>query len=335
MLTNSVLKYHYHPAKGWLNDPNGLSFFKGKYHLFYQHNTDTEYPVSDNMVWGHTVTEDFLHYEELPVAIPKGDSYDSNGVWSGTATVADGRLYCYYAGISEDHKQTINLAYSDDGVHFEKYDGNPVIADYPADGSEDFRDPAVMTNGGYVYLAVASADKKKKTGNVLLYRGTDMTSFEYCGVLAEYENCVYCECPSFIRDGDSYILSVSVCPYGKPHYFEVMRGTFDGVRFTPVIVSHFQKGPDEYAGQIFRAPDGRIILISWISGWDYRPRKKCIGALSVPLEIREKDGKLTAYPVKEVTHLVSHDGCIKDAYITEKFVNGGEEVFITIDKSNL
>lgn len=334
MLSNSTLRYHYHPEKGWLNDPNGLCFFKGKYHIFYQHNTDTEYPVADRMVWGHAVTTDFLHFEELPVAVSTGESYDCNGVWSGTAAEKDGRLYCYYAGISETHKQTVNLAFSDDGLHFEKYAGNPVIPDFPADGSNDFRDPAVLTDGDNVYLAVASADKKKKTGNVLLYKSRNMTDFSYVGVLTEYEDCVYCECPSFVRDGDRYILSVSVCPNGKPHYFEVLRGDFDGKTFLPETVSHFQKGPDEYAGQIFHAPDGRNILISWVSGWDYRTEEKCIGALSIPLEIKAKDGKITAYPVREVAHLVDGD-CITDDYITEKYINGGEEVHITIDKARL
>lgn len=335
MLSNSTLKYHYHPEKGWLNDPNGLSFFRGKYHFFYQHNPETEYPQSDKMVWGHAVTEDFLHFEELPPAITPGTDCDANGIWSGTAVEKDGRLYCYYAGISREHKQTVCLAYSDDGLHFEKYPGNPLIPDFPADGSSDFRDPAVLIDGGTVYLAVASADREKKTGNVLLYRADNMTDFTYAGVLAEYAGCRYCECPSFVHDGDKYLLSVSVCPFDRPHYFEVMRGDFDGRKFTPETVSHFQKGPDEYAGQIFHAPDGRNILVSWVTGWDCQPREKCIGALSLPLEVKERNGRLTAYPVREVAHLISPDGTVKDDYVTERFVNGGEEVYITVDKDRL
>lgn len=334
-LSNSTLKYHYHPHKGWLNDPNGLSFFKGKYHVFYQHNTDTEYPVSDNMVWGHAVTGDFLHFEELPPAITKGSTYDANGIWSGTAVEKDGRLYCYYAGISAEHKQTVCLAYTDDGINFVKYPGNPVIPDFPPDGSSDFRDPAVLIDGDTVYLAVASADKEKKTGNVLLYRARNMTDFEYCGVLIEYENCIYCECPSFVHDGEKYLLSVSVCPVDRPHYFEVLKGSFDGSKFTPETVSHFQKGPDEYAGQIFHAPDGRNILISWVTGWNYQPKEKCIGALSVPLEVTEKDGRIRAYPVKELSHLISDEGVISDGYVTERYVNGGEEVYINVNVSQL
>lgn len=330
MLSNNQLKYHYHPKKGWINDPNGLCCFRGEYHLFYQHSPDCETPREQPMHWGHCTTTDFINYSEQPEALYPDKDYDCGGVWSGTAVSYNDKLYLYYASIDKEGRQTISIATSEDGIHFEKYAKNPVISVIPEDGSRDFRDPAVLITENGKYLAIASADRKKNTGNVLLYKSENLLNWEYVGVLIEYENCVYCECPSFVRDGQEFILSVSVVPHEKPHYFEVMKGSFDGKTFTPRLISHFQKGPHEYAGQIFRDDKNRNILISWIPGWEFQPKEKCIGCLSIPLEITEKDNKLLAYPVDELKHLIDKNGCITDGYIREEYINKGEEVGITL-----
>lgn len=331
-LTNAALQYHFHPQKGWLNDPNGLSYFGGQYHIFYQHLPCSEYPNGDAMHWGHAVTTDFLTYRELTPAICPDMPYDAGGVWSGTAIEKDGMLYAFYASVDKNGRQTVSVAYSEDGEHFEKYPGNPVISVYPPDGSADFRDPAILFENGTYYLVIASADKKKGTGNLLLYSSSDVFRWEYKGVLREYEDCRYCECPSFVKCGSRYILSVSVCPNHARHYFEVMCGSFDGKTFRADTVSHFQKGPDEYAGQIFHAPDGRNILITWIPGWEYQPKEKCIGCLSLPLELKVTDKAITAYPIKEVQGLIGEDDTVTDAYIREEYLRGGEEVVITVLK---
>ena len=204
MLTNVDLLYHYHPLKGWINDPNGLSYFGGSYHFFYQHLPGSEYPDGSSMHWGHCVTNDFLHFTELPPALSPDQPYDVGGVWSGTATEIDGVLYLFYASLDASGRQTISVAFSDDGRHFEKYAGNPVIREYPPDGSADFRDPAVLVCGERLYLVIASADKTKGTGNLLLYTGDGPFRWTYVGVLREYENCKFCECPSFVTAGDGY-----------------------------------------------------------------------------------------------------------------------------------
>ena len=328
MLTNSALKYHYHPVKGWLNDPNGLCDFGGLRHVFYQYCPDSETPSVAK--WGHAITKDFLNWQELSVAIDTDMPYDANGVWSGTAIVKDGRMYAFYASRDGDRKQAISVAFSDDGIHFEKYSGNPIISEYPPEGSADFRDPAVMEFDGRYYMLVGSADTRKGSGTLLLYESFDLLAWNYSGVLREYPDCYSCECPSFVRMDGGVIVAVSNRPKSGGHYFEVMYGQFDGRRFEPQIVSHFQKGPDEYAGQIYRDEKGRAVLISWISGWQYQPKEKCIGCLSLPLEFTIADGRIKAYPVEEVRHLIGPDGCVTDAYIKETYVNGGEEVYIEL-----
>lgn len=329
MLSNEILRYHFHPQKGWLNDPNGLSYFNGQYHVFFQYRPNCEY-AEGPVCWGHAVTGDFLHYQELEPALLPEERYDVGGVWSGTAAAADGMLYLYYASVDENGRQTISMASSPDGVHFTKHPHNPIIRDYPPDGSENFRDPAVLFENGVGRMVIASADTRKGTGNLLLYTSEDMEHWRYAGVLAEYENCEFCECPSLVRAGEGYILSASVCPREGSRYFEVMYGHFEGVRFVPQIVSHFQKGPDEYAGQIFTAPDGRNILISWVSGWDYQPKEKCIGCLSLPMEVIVEQGEIRAFPISEVRHLLDGNDTLIDGYVKESFVNKGREVHIEL-----
>ncbi|MBO4327129.1 MAG: glycoside hydrolase family 32 protein [Clostridia bacterium] len=330
MLTNNSLKYHFHPAKGWINDPNGLSYFKGKYHIFYQNQPDVEYPCS-TAIWGHAVTENFRDYEELPPALVNDRPYDRLGVWSGTAIEYGGMLYAFYASVTEQGRQTISVARSEDGFHFEKYAGNPVVSEHPAETGNNFRDPAVMKDGDRVYMVVASADTERHSGTLLLYVSDNCFDWKYIGVLREYPGARFCECPSFIKYGEGYILSVSV-DTGNGHYFEVLYGNFDGLRFAPEIVSHFQKGPDEYAGQIFLAPDGRAILMSWIPGWQYQPKQKCIGCLSLPLELTVDNAsrEILAYPIAEVRDLVSADGTVNDAYVKETYVDRGREVYIEL-----
>ena len=358
----AFLKHHYSPSKGWINDPNGLVWFDGYYHLFYQHSPGFEDPWHEPMHWGHARTKNFSDWEELPVALYPDMPYDCDGCWSGTAIVKDDVLYLYYASIRLDEfgerVQTVSVAYSKDGINFTKYHGNPVIASYPADGGPDFRDPAVAFIDGRLYCVMATGHRETAKGRLLLYEGSSMYDFEYRGIMMEWDNCEFTECPSFMAIGDKCLLSVSVCPLDKPRYFQVMAGSFaDGV-FVPEIVNEADRGPDQYAGQIFKDIYNRAIMITWIPGWDYIGfAKNDIGCMSVPREIVVRDNKIFSYPVRELQHLLKSsdealdvnesgfcikrkdreavefkgDSCsvevIRDEYIMEVFVNKGERVY--------
>ena len=350
--------YHYKPQKGWINDPNGLVYFNGYYHLFYQHAPHFETPWKESMHWGHARTKDFLVWEELPVALYPDKPYDKKGCWSGTAIVKEDILYLFYASITEDNAQTVSVAYSKDGIHFEKYPGNPVIDRYPEDGGPDFRDPAVAYIDGKYYCVMATGHPETKTGRLLIYASDNLTDWEYVGIMAEWENAKYTECPSFMQAGDKVLLSTSVCPLEERHYFRIMYGKFENGAFQMEISSDVDKGPDQYAGQIFKDHKGRCIMMTWIPGWSYIGyAKNDMGCMSVPRQIFTKNGKVYGYPVEEVQHLlkdsdeavkmtedgfiierknresVVHRGTatdikiIRDSYILEVFVNGGETVY--------
>ena len=361
------LKYHFRPEKGWINDPNGLVFFDGYYHVFYQHAPDYEIPWQQPMHWGHARTRDFLHWEELPIALAPDCDYDVSGCWSGTALVKDGILYLFYASITPPQEgstirtQTVSVAYSTDGIHFEKYKNNPVIAHFPKEGSADFRDPAVCMVGDTCYCVMATGNPESRTARLLLYKSDDLFTWDYLGIMSEWQEGRWTECPSFVPADDKYLLTVSVSLLGQKPYFSAMYGSFrDGI-FTPEYTAEVDKGPDQYAGQVFHDPKGRNILISWAPGWRYKGyTDHDVGHMSVPRELKLTDGRITAYPIEELHHLLAdedpalkrtEDGfavertdrppliyrgeirdlkILRDGYLMEIFVNGGEEVYTVL-----
>ena len=355
----SALRYHYATAKGWINDPNGLVWFKGYYHLFYQHAPHFETPWHESMHWGHARTKDFVRFEELPVALCPDQPYDRDGCWSGTAVVKDDVLWLFYACIREG-TQAVAAAFSADGVHFEKYAGNPVIPSFPPEGGPDFRDPAVCFADGRYWCVMASGNRERHTAVLLLYESDDLLHWQYRGVLREWENAKFAECPSLVKAGDRYLLAASVCREDG-HAFSVAFGRFADGRFTVETEGEVDKGPDQYAGQIFADPHGRALLISWIPGWSYAGyREKDLGCLSVPREVTCEGGVIRAYPAKEVRQLLTESDpavirteegfriprqgradveyrgeirdlkILRDGYVAEVFVNGGEEVYTAL-----
>ncbi len=351
-------KYHFKPKKGWMNDPNGLVYFKGYYHAFYQHAPNHETPFVEHMTWGHARTKDFITWEELPVALLPEYPYEAQGCWSGTAIVKDDVLYLFYASVTDrdgrrHRKQTVSVAYSTDGINFTKYEKNPVIEDYPVDGSEDFRDPAVFFDNGKYYCVMASGQPDILKARLLLYESDNLLTWNYIGIMYEIANAKVTECPSVVKYGDKFLVAMSVLAVDN-HYFTVACGDFKDGIFTPDFDYNFDKGPDQYAGQAFMDKDGKPIILSWVPGWSYNGfAEKNIGCLSLPRELSVKDGKVCAYPVAEVCHLlcdtdpavtmtedgftiarckgdVVHKGevrdikMLRDEYILEVFVNGGE-----------
>ena len=354
------LKYHYKPTQGFINDPNGLVYFNGYYHLFYQYWPKHERPWQEPAHWGHARTKDFLTYEELPIALVPETFYDAAGCWSGTATVKDGVLYLVYTSMmpTEDggSRQTVSVAYSRDGEHFEKYAGNPVITEVPADGGPDFRDPAVACIDGRYYLVMASGNPEADEARLLLYTSSDLFSWDYIGVMAAWENARYNECPSLVPMADGVLLTASVVTH-QGNYFSATFGDFCKGNFTSRVSGRADRGPDQYAGQAFQAPDGRALLIGWMPGWEYVGyREKDVGCLTLPRELFVRDGRMCVRPAREVAHLLSdsdpavlrtetgftvlrerghwdYEGEVRDmkiltdGYVMEIFINDGEGVF--------
>lgn len=135
--TTFIPERHFVPEIGWINDPNGFVYFKGEYHLFYQFNPYES--VWGPMHWGHAKSKDLVNWEHLPVALAPDKDYDKDGCFSGSAIVKDDTLWLMYTGniVNEDGsvRQVQNMAYSTDGIHFEKIAQNPVATEELAGGS--------------------------------------------------------------------------------------------------------------------------------------------------------------------------------------------------------
>lgn len=298
------LKYHFEPEKGWINDPNGLVYFNGMYHAFFQHNPHA--PKWGQMHWGHAVSKNLIDWEELPIALyPDKDYENTGGCYSGSAIVHDGMLYLFYTSVSQELNQTQSVAFSKDGVTFEKYENNPVIRHFPVDGSSDFRDPKVTEIDGTFYMVCGSG--KDGIGKILLYSSTNLLEWNYVGVLFEGKEfgCVL-ECPDFFPFQDKYILMFSQIGRSTRSTMFVY-GDFDGKNFRPISFHTPEIGPHFYAPQTFSDALGRRIVIGWLYSWQKKLDEgvEYAGALSIPREIKMRDGKISTFPVSEAANLLT------------------------------
>ena len=274
-------KIHFTPEKGWMNDPNGLVFYQGKYHLFYQH--DPHSLVWDTMHWGHAVSDDLMQWEHLPIALFP----DEIGViYSGSCFVdtdnvtgwgSDGKpaLLAFYTSHKMDTSRECQcLAYSTDGVSFQKYEGNPII---PGKDHTPARDPQVFRNtilGGYSMVLT-----REKC--VEFYRSSNFISWAKTGEfrLPDYALHGMIECPCMFCTDGKYVLMLSMdvpeSEYEKfpeeavPHarVMQYFTGSFDGMCFAAdpsqkeVLLVDY--GPDFYAGTIFSNVKDTI-LMAWL-----------------------------------------------------------------------
>ncbi|MBB6055951.1 glycoside hydrolase family 32 protein [Tolumonas osonensis] len=305
---------HFTPAFGWLNDPNGLVYKDGEYHLFYQY-----YPgdsVWGPMHWGHAVSHDLLSWTHLPIALAP----DELGMcFSGTATVDTGDksglfggndgLLAYYTIAAEklpedvDFPQSQGLAYSsDNGRHWTKYSGNPVI---PNPGLQDFRDPKVFWyEPGQHWVMVVTLGQQ-----IGIYYSDDAKNWVFSSVFGEghgaHDERAW-ECPDLFEinvEGSTdsrWILIVGVQreAYAGGSGTQYFVGRFDGKRFVndnpPETVLWLDHGRDFYATQTWAdipQSDGRRIALGWMSCWPYAnhlPTHSWRSAMSMPHELTLK-----------------------------------------------
>jgi beta-fructofuranosidase len=175
-------QYHFLPPANWMNDPNGLIYWKGRYHLFYQYNPNG--PFWGTIHWGHAVSTDLVHWTDWPVALaPTPGSAAENGCWSGCAVNHDGVPTLIYSG-DRDGKQRACIATSVDDLRtWQKYEGNPVIPDAP-EGLDlnAYRDHCVWCEDGIWYQVIeqgskAWAARRCSIGPAICGRGTTCTRF--------------------------------------------------------------------------------------------------------------------------------------------------------------
>lgn len=319
---------HFTPEAKWMNDPNGMVYYEGEYHLFYQYYPDST--VWGPMHWGHAVSSDMIHWEHLPIAIypdSLGWIFSGSAVidWNNTTKLGkDGKpamiaIYTYHNSVMEKEGrndfQYQGLAYSlDKGRTWSKYDKNPVL---PNPGIRDFRDPKVSWDEEHkkwiMILAVVDHTEIYSSDNLLTWKKES----EF-GRNVGAHGGVW-ECPDLFpmkdSDGQSkWVMLVSMNP-GAPNggsgtqYFV---GDFDGKTFksTQKLAKWIDYGKDNYAGVTWSdvpKSDGRRLFLGWMNNWQYArdiPTEIWRGAATLPrsLELVSENGEyyIASHPIKEL-----------------------------------
>lgn len=314
--------FHLTGTVGWINDPNGFSFYKGAYHLFYQNNPyDTRW---GSIHWGHAKSADMLHWQRLPMALAPDETYDGAGCFSGSAVeLPDGRHMLMYTGVERVTREdgtTADLQAQciawGDGVDYEKYEHNPVIAakDLPAGATDiDFRDPKLWQEPDGTFRAVMASDRGDGSGQILLYGSPDGKQWELLSVLDQSDHQLgrMWECPDFFPlDGQQVLITspMHMEPQGLEfhtgHNVMALIGAFENNRFHRELVQNVDYGLDFYAPQTTLAPDGRRILVGWMQNWatsTFVPAgAKYYGQLTLPRELSLKNGRLCQWPIREL-----------------------------------
>ncbi|TCV93345.1 levanbiose-producing levanase [Luteibacter rhizovicinus] len=335
---------HYTPARNWMNDPNGLIWHDGVYHLFYQYNPSASH--WGNMSWGHATSSDLVHWKEQPVAMANNTReeifsgsivFDKRNT-SGLAVNGKPALVAVYTSVfkegsgHESGVQAQSLAYStDNGRTWKAYAKNPVLTLRPE--SKNFRDPKVSwyAPGGYWLMTTVVADAHV----VKIYKSSNLIDWEFLsdfGPAGVAGNGVLWEMPDLFPlplDGDAnrpmWVMLVNINPgsIAGGSGVQYFVGTFDGKTFNaenlPVqgadLSEHrwLDHGADYYAAGTFAdAPDGRRVTIAWMSNWDYAdrvPTSPWRGAMALPrdLALRTIDGvpRLVSTPAREYLALVN------------------------------
>ncbi|CAN1748073.1 Acid beta-fructofuranosidase [Linum perenne] len=182
MLSWQRTAFHFQPEKNWINLITGPLFYKGWYHFFYQYNPNA--PVWGDIVWGHAVSRDLIHWLHLPLAMVADQWYDINGVWTGSATILpDGNLVMLYTGSTNESVQVQNLAYPADHadpllLNWVKYPGNPVLFPPPGIHIKDFRDPTTAWRTPEGKWRITIGSKVNRTGIALVYDTEDFINFD-------------------------------------------------------------------------------------------------------------------------------------------------------------
>ena len=270
------------------------------------------------------------------MALAPSETYDNHlrgGCFSGSAIEHDGKLYLMFTGATNEGKgneQTQCIAYSEDGIHFEKYAGNPVLIAPEGVPTDCFRDPKVWKHEDTYYMVCgASRDNK---GQALLYRSKDMIHWTYFNVLAESrgEWGYMWECPDFYPMGDKYVLTFSPMGAGE-HTSVYLVGDFDYLtgKFCCHVSGEIDWGLDYYAPQSFLAPDGRRIIVGWSNEWEWMPlwkdwgptyKEGWCGFFNIPREVRmRKDGTLQFLPIREVETIRENPKRIAELAVSEEY----------------
>ncbi|XP_026745599.1 uncharacterized protein LOC113506951 [Trichoplusia ni] len=315
-------RYHLAPPYGWMNDPNGFCVFNNEFHLFYQFNPESSQDPGIAH-WGHARSADLFHWEHLPIAMYPDRSFDKTGVFSGSALIENRTMYLFYTGNVNfpnqypERVQRQALAFSKDGVHVEKYEGNPILK--AENRQPHIRDPKVWKHGNTYYMVLGNSYNNHTVGRVLLYTSKDLVSWTEASILGESDGSMgyMWECPDFFELGGKFVLLFS--PQGLEPRGDKYRnlyqtgyivGNFDyeSKLFTPLTeFMELDHGHDFYATQTTLDTRGNRVVVAWFDMWEqnYPDQQDGFnGQMTLPRYLYlTRDFRLLQKPVRQVSNI--------------------------------
>ena len=318
-------KYHIQGIVGLINDPNGFSQFKGKYHMFYQWN-----PLGTNhknKTWAHSVSSDLLHWERMKTALRPDTWYSKDGVYSGSAIVDDEKLSLFYTGNVKDadgNRESYQcLAVSSDGENFERWE--PSIVNQPDGYTRHIRDPKIWKKNGKFY-AVIGIQSEDLEGKAVLYSSENIKDWKFEGEIAGANHGkikdfgFMWECPDYFQLKDKKTEEIKDLLVFSPQGLEpegdlynnkyqtgYLFGKLDYEKTEFEILSDFveiDRGHDFYAPQSMEDDKGRRIIVGWMGIPEEEDfptvKNEWIHCLTLPRELKVIDGKLYQLPIKEM-----------------------------------
>ena len=323
------LNFHVMPETGWLNDPNGAIQFNGVYHIYYQYVPRN--PLGGATSWGHKTSKDMVHFKQEPIFMSPDQTFDVDGVYSGSGIEKDGKIHFFYTGnvkqpgdydyIYNGREQNVVHVISKDGFEIERREVVIPHADFPKGYSDHIRDPKLLEKDGMYYM-VLGARTEDNLGSILVYTSEDLENWNYHGTLIDgkEEEGYMWECPDFFELKDESILILSpqgILPerykYNNPHVAGYLIGEADWaqVKFNPTTDFHeFDRGFDFYAPHTFEDDQGRRIMWSWMGIGDTMPEytnptiaRGWQHALTLPRELVLENDQLYQRPLEEYKKL--------------------------------
>lgn len=293
--------FHFTAAEGWINDPLGVTWKDGQYHLFYQY-VPGRTTWASNCHWGHATSPDMIAWTEKGVAVAPGDGDD--GVWSGSiVTGADGAATMFYTSVTEPDLGigTVRTATPDD-ASWNSWTKGPKLMTAPDLGVVAYRDPFVFRDGEQWRMFVG-AGLEGGTAAAVSYSSADLSEWTLDGIAAQRDGAdtepvwtgTMWECPQLFEIDGSHVLVTSIWEDDVLHYVAYGVGNYSGGKFTARSWGQLSYGKSYYAPSFFRDKDGTPALIFWVRGV-ISPEGQWASALSVPHTLTLDGDTLVAAP---------------------------------------
>jgi beta-fructofuranosidase len=294
---------HFTSEAGWINDPHGIVWQDGAYHLFFQYVPGSA-QWAPSCHWGHATSPDLVRWRELEPALTP--AAHETGCWSGASVVTDGELQLLYTRVAGEHPGRGEIVRARPDAELRRWRADPVAAVVgpPADlDVRHFRDPCVVRHDGR-WVMVVGVGRADGTAAAAQYTSADLVQWDYTGILCERSRTEtdpvwtgsMWECPQFFPLGDAWVLVVSVWADDVLHDVVAAIGAYDGERFTPRRWQTLTRGDSAYAMTSFVDREGRRCVLSWLrEGASFDPSAAVrAGAHSLPYVVRLGErGRLT------------------------------------------